>query len=205
MKPSQLWRFHSSSEKYSCSNPLINVCLPDVSMETVFTAPQCSKNGSKVIRVPGEWKWHRYDGQRRWLTGVDLTCVIQHVCSLCPHSAPNPHLFSSMCLFQATRKGWIMNNNPPCLPPCVFQLLSNPKVSEQKQWATFSYMWKGNKETLTVSAWLVLCLPAPYSNPAITSHFTPSWRTRLEKSPTRLHNHLSSTAFLSATLRQHII
>lgn len=92
MKPSQLWRFHSSSAKYSCSNPLINVCLADVSMETVFTAPQCSKNGSKVIRAPGEWKWHRYDGQRRWLTGVDLRCLIQHVCSLCPHSAPTPHL-----------------------------------------------------------------------------------------------------------------
>lgn len=52
LKPSQLLRFHSSSEKYSCSNPLINVCLGDVSMETVFTAPQCSKNGSKVITVP---------------------------------------------------------------------------------------------------------------------------------------------------------
>lgn len=133
MKPSQLWRFHSSSEKYSCSNPLINVCLADVSMETVFTAPQCAKNGSKVIGVPGERKWHRYDGQRQRLTGVDLTCLIQHVCSLCPHSGPNPRPFSPVCLFKATRKGWIMNNTPPRLPPCVFQLHSNPKVSEQKQ------------------------------------------------------------------------
>lgn len=56
LKPSQLLRFHSSSEKYSCSNPLINVCLGDVSMETVFTATQCSKNGSKVITVPDWWK-----------------------------------------------------------------------------------------------------------------------------------------------------
>ena len=54
LKPSQLLRFHSSSEKYSCSNPLINVCLADVSMETVFTAPRFSKNGSKVITVPDE-------------------------------------------------------------------------------------------------------------------------------------------------------
>lgn len=52
LKPSLLLRFHPSSEKYSCSNPLINVCLGDVSMETVFTALQCSKNGSKVITVP---------------------------------------------------------------------------------------------------------------------------------------------------------
>lgn len=54
LKPPQLLRFHSSSEKYSCSNPLINVCLGNVSMETVFTAPQCSKNGSILITAPDE-------------------------------------------------------------------------------------------------------------------------------------------------------
>ena len=48
-KPSQPRRFHSSSDECSCTNPLISVRLADVSMETVFTAPRCSKNGSKVI------------------------------------------------------------------------------------------------------------------------------------------------------------
>lgn len=35
------------------TNPLINVCLGDVAMETLFTARQCSINGSEMILVPG--------------------------------------------------------------------------------------------------------------------------------------------------------
>lgn len=201
MKPSQLWRFHSSSEKYSCSNPLINVCLADVSMETVFTAPQCSKNGSKVIRVPGERRWHRYDGQRRWLTRVDVTCLIQHVCSLCPHSPVSLCLFSPLCLFKAQERGESLSS--PFASMCISAPFQPKRVGAQT--ATSLCVWTGNMETLTASAWLVLCLPAPHCNPAITPYFTPSWRTRLEKSPTRFHNHLSSTAFLPATLRQRII
>lgn len=74
--PLSFWGFHPSSEKYSCSNPLINVCLGDVSMETVFTAPRCAKNGSKVITAPDDWKAvQRYDGQWQWLTQVKFLNV----------------------------------------------------------------------------------------------------------------------------------
>lgn len=206
MKPSQLWRFHSSSEKYSCSNPLINVCLADVSMETVFTAPQCSKNGSKVIRVPGEgkvaqiwWTAAQTDG------GLDLACLIQHACCVCPRSAAKPHLFSPVCLFKAARMGWFRNNTPPRLPPCVyFSSFPSQKFSEQKQKHFHMFERAAWKPWQLLRGW---CCVSSLQPP---THYTPLHFELKDATEKEITHSLPQSSvfhctFLAATLRQHII
>lgn len=65
-----------------------------------------------------------------------------------------------------------MNNTPPHLPLCLFQLHCSPKVSVQV--SNISICLKGNMESLTAAAWLVLRLPPPHSKPPISPRFTPS-------------------------------
>lgn len=164
MKPSQRWRFHSSSEKYSCSNPLINVCLADVSMETVFTAPECSKNGSKVITVPGEWNWHRYDGQ--WWRRVVL-----HVWSvtyvLCGHGDQQTLASSCPWDYLKPRERAESGTEPLLLCFCVY--FSSPPT--QNSWIRTTEQRFRTCESAAWKTWqLLLCLHAPHP-PPIIPHF----------------------------------
>lgn len=203
MKPSQLWRFHSSSEKYSCSNPLINVCLADVSMETVFTAPQCSKNGSKVIRAPGEGKWHRYDGQQRRLTGVG-SCMFNPARML---SVPTLSLtFSHPCVHLKLQE-W-GDSGITLLLVCLRVFISAPfqAKSSRSRNRNISICLKGQLGNPDSSC--VAGVVSPHSNPP--THYTPLHFELKDATEKKITHSLPQSSvfhctFLAATLRQHII